>query len=189
VLFSYFYASIILNPREVAENLKKNGSAVQGVKPGKPTSDYLDLIKWIKLVSRYRKCSKIKLMKFSYQIQTIVKAFLLISSIKSILTQQLISHTEIAFSLIETTYHFPTSKILSLMIRRGNLNFFLTSLTDNSSLLLLNGLLNCELESQHHCSDYLTCKNRKKQKTRHFLSESSMSSKIKSVFTSSMILN
>lgn len=44
VLFSYFYASIIINPREVAENLKKNGSAIQGVKPGKPTSDYLDLI-------------------------------------------------------------------------------------------------------------------------------------------------
>jgi len=44
ILFSYFYASIILNPREVAENLKKNGSAIQGVKPGKPTSDYLDLI-------------------------------------------------------------------------------------------------------------------------------------------------
>jgi len=44
MLFSYFYASIILNPREMAENLKKNGSAVQGVKPGKPTSDYLDLI-------------------------------------------------------------------------------------------------------------------------------------------------
>ena len=44
ILFSYFYASIILNPREVAENLKKNGSAIQGVKPGKPTSDYLDRI-------------------------------------------------------------------------------------------------------------------------------------------------
>ena len=44
ILFSYFYASIIINPREVAENLKKNGSAIQGVKPGKPTSDYLDLI-------------------------------------------------------------------------------------------------------------------------------------------------
>ncbi len=44
ILFSYFYASIILNPREIAENLKKNGSAIQGVKPGKPTSDYLDLI-------------------------------------------------------------------------------------------------------------------------------------------------
>lgn len=44
ILFSYFYASIILNPREVAENLKKNGSAIQGVKPGKPTSDYLDLL-------------------------------------------------------------------------------------------------------------------------------------------------
>ena len=44
ILFSYFYASIILNPREIAENLKKNGSAIQGIKPGKPTSDYLDLI-------------------------------------------------------------------------------------------------------------------------------------------------
>ena len=44
ILFSYFYASIILNPREIAENLKKNGSAIQGVKPGKPTGDYLDLI-------------------------------------------------------------------------------------------------------------------------------------------------
>lgn len=44
ILFSYFYASIILNPREVAENLKKNGSAIQGIKPGKPTSDYLDMI-------------------------------------------------------------------------------------------------------------------------------------------------
>lgn len=44
VLFSYFYASIILSPREIAESLKKNGSAIQGVKPGKPTSDFLDKI-------------------------------------------------------------------------------------------------------------------------------------------------
>lgn len=44
ILFSYFYASIILNPREMAENLKKNGSAIQGVKPGKPTGDYLDMV-------------------------------------------------------------------------------------------------------------------------------------------------
>lgn len=44
VLFSYFYSSIIINPRDVAENLKKNGSAIQGIKPGKPTSDYLDMV-------------------------------------------------------------------------------------------------------------------------------------------------
>jgi len=44
LLFTYFYASIVLNPREIAENLKKNGSAVQGVKPGKATHDYLDLL-------------------------------------------------------------------------------------------------------------------------------------------------
>ena len=44
MIFSYFYASIILNPREVAENLKKSGSAIQGIKPGKTTSDFLDIL-------------------------------------------------------------------------------------------------------------------------------------------------
>lgn len=44
MVFSYFYASIILNPREVAENLKKSGSAIQGIKPGKATSDFLDIL-------------------------------------------------------------------------------------------------------------------------------------------------
>ncbi len=42
VLFAFFYASIILNPREMAENLQKGGNAIQGVKPGKPTSEYIE---------------------------------------------------------------------------------------------------------------------------------------------------
>lgn len=44
VAFSFFYATIVTNPREMAENLKKNGSAIEGIKPGKPTCDYLEKI-------------------------------------------------------------------------------------------------------------------------------------------------
>lgn len=44
LMFAFFYASILLNPREMAENLQKGGSAVQGVKPGKPTGDYLEYL-------------------------------------------------------------------------------------------------------------------------------------------------
>lgn len=44
VAFTFFYATIVTNPREMAENLKKGGSAIEGVKPGKPTTDYLEKI-------------------------------------------------------------------------------------------------------------------------------------------------
>lgn len=42
VLFAFFYASILLNPREIAENLQKGGNAIQGVKPGKPTAEFIE---------------------------------------------------------------------------------------------------------------------------------------------------
>ncbi|MDX1918046.1 MAG: preprotein translocase subunit SecY [Candidatus Caenarcaniphilales bacterium] len=42
VTFAFFYASILLNPRDIAENLQKSGSAIQGIKPGKPTSEYIE---------------------------------------------------------------------------------------------------------------------------------------------------
>jgi preprotein translocase subunit SecY len=44
VLFAFFYASILLNPREIAENLQKGGSAIQGIKPGKPTGEYIERV-------------------------------------------------------------------------------------------------------------------------------------------------
>ncbi len=44
VLFAFFYASILLNPREIAENLQKAGSAIQGIKPGKPTGEYIEKV-------------------------------------------------------------------------------------------------------------------------------------------------
>lgn len=44
ILFAYFYTSITFNPLEVANNLKKQGGFIPGIRPGKPTSDYLNKI-------------------------------------------------------------------------------------------------------------------------------------------------
>jgi preprotein translocase subunit SecY len=41
LFFSYFYASLILNPSDVSKNLKKMESSIPGVRPGKATTDYL----------------------------------------------------------------------------------------------------------------------------------------------------
>ena len=41
IAFAYFYLAISFNPVEVANNLKKNGGFVSGIRPGKPTSDYI----------------------------------------------------------------------------------------------------------------------------------------------------
>ena len=41
IAFNYFYVGISFNPVEVANNLKKNGGFIPGIRPGKPTSDYI----------------------------------------------------------------------------------------------------------------------------------------------------
>ncbi|MGB9744262.1 MAG: preprotein translocase subunit SecY [Desulfurella sp.] len=42
--FAYFYTSIAFNPKDVADNLKKNGGFIPGIRPGKYTADFLDWI-------------------------------------------------------------------------------------------------------------------------------------------------
>jgi preprotein translocase subunit SecY len=44
VFFSYFYYSLILNPVDVAQNLKKMGSSIPGIRPGKATSEYIERV-------------------------------------------------------------------------------------------------------------------------------------------------
>ncbi|CZT56032.1 preprotein translocase subunit SecY [Eubacteriaceae bacterium CHKCI005] len=44
IFFSYFYVSIQYNPIEMANNLKKNNGAIPGIRPGKPTSDFISRI-------------------------------------------------------------------------------------------------------------------------------------------------
>ncbi len=44
IMFAYFYTSITFNPLEVANNMKKQGGFIPGIRPGKPTSDYLNKI-------------------------------------------------------------------------------------------------------------------------------------------------
>lgn len=47
IFFSYFYSTIQYNPIEMANNLRKNNGAIPGIRPGRPTSDYL-----MKIISR-----------------------------------------------------------------------------------------------------------------------------------------
>jgi preprotein translocase subunit SecY len=42
--FTYFYTAITFNPNEMAENIKKYGGFIMGIRPGKPTADYLEYI-------------------------------------------------------------------------------------------------------------------------------------------------
>jgi len=42
IYFTYFYTSIIFSPADLADNLKRQGGFIPGVKPGKKTEDYID---------------------------------------------------------------------------------------------------------------------------------------------------
>jgi preprotein translocase subunit SecY len=44
VFFTYFYVAIIFNPMDVAENIKKYGGFVPGLRPGRPTAEYIDKV-------------------------------------------------------------------------------------------------------------------------------------------------
>jgi len=44
IFFTYFYTAVTFNPIEVANNMKKNGGYIPGLRPGKPTADYLDRV-------------------------------------------------------------------------------------------------------------------------------------------------
>lgn len=44
IFFAYFYTSIAFNPMEVADNMKKQGGFIPGIRPGKPTQEYLEKI-------------------------------------------------------------------------------------------------------------------------------------------------
>jgi preprotein translocase subunit SecY len=41
IFFSYFYASLVVNPEDMSRNLKKMGASIPGIRPGKATSDYI----------------------------------------------------------------------------------------------------------------------------------------------------
>ncbi|MFI6918327.1 preprotein translocase subunit SecY [Nonomuraea spiralis] len=44
VFFTYFYVSITFNPAEVADNMKKYGGFIPGIRPGRPTAEYLNFV-------------------------------------------------------------------------------------------------------------------------------------------------
>ncbi|WP_379550999.1 preprotein translocase subunit SecY [Qipengyuania sp. DGS5-3] len=44
IFFAFFYTAVVFNPEETAENLKKNGGFIPGIRPGKRTEEYLDYV-------------------------------------------------------------------------------------------------------------------------------------------------
>ncbi|MGM9306913.1 preprotein translocase subunit SecY, partial [Klebsiella pneumoniae] len=44
IFFSYFYVAITFNPEEVADNMKKYGGFIPGIRAGRPTADYLSFV-------------------------------------------------------------------------------------------------------------------------------------------------
>ena len=44
ILFTYFYTALMVNPKQMAEDMKRNNGFIPGVKPGKKTEEYLDII-------------------------------------------------------------------------------------------------------------------------------------------------
>lgn len=42
VFFTYFYTAVVFNPRDIADNMKKQGGFIPGIRPGKPTQEYID---------------------------------------------------------------------------------------------------------------------------------------------------
>jgi preprotein translocase subunit SecY len=44
VAFTFFYTAIVFHPEEIAENLQKQGGFILGIRPGKPTADYLQYV-------------------------------------------------------------------------------------------------------------------------------------------------
>ncbi|MFQ5498244.1 MAG: preprotein translocase subunit SecY [Candidatus Zixiibacteriota bacterium] len=44
VFFAYFYTAIVFNPMEIADNMRKNGGYIPGIRPGKNTSEYIERI-------------------------------------------------------------------------------------------------------------------------------------------------
>ena len=44
MFFAFFYTAIVFNPTETAENLKKHGGFIPGIRPGERTAEYIDYV-------------------------------------------------------------------------------------------------------------------------------------------------
>lgn len=44
IFFSFFYTAMVFNPSDIAESMKKNGGFILGIRPGKPTSEYIEKV-------------------------------------------------------------------------------------------------------------------------------------------------
>ena len=57
VFFAYFYTSMVFNPEETSDNLRKQGGFIPGVRPGSATTQYIKNVAWWSVHCAYRGCS------------------------------------------------------------------------------------------------------------------------------------
>ena len=78
IFFTYFYTAVTFNVEEVADNLKKSGGYVPGIRPGKPTRDYLDRVLVRLTLAGALFLAVIALMQFYVQDITGVRTYTLV---------------------------------------------------------------------------------------------------------------
>jgi len=44
IFFTFFYTAVVFNPKDIADNMKKQGGFIPGIRPGKPTAEYIDQV-------------------------------------------------------------------------------------------------------------------------------------------------
>jgi len=124
VLFAYFYTAITINTTEIANKLRKKGACIPGIRPGKPTDDYLyDKIKYMTFIGAV-------MLFILTQIPVLITSFSNISSLSIggtsvIIVVGVIMETALAIKteMLNKSYSKNTNKLLFGMSRKSTSNF------------------------------------------------------------------
>jgi len=133
--FAYFYIMISFNPVEVANNIRNNGGAVPGIRPGRPTSDYIK-----KILNRITFIGAIFLCIVSEIPKVVVAIFETIKEVASIQTE--------------------TGAVVDAIVNfyKTGANSFLTVAFSGTSVLIVVGVI---LETVRQLEAQLTMRNYK----------------------------
>ena len=141
-VFAYFYILISFNPTEVANNIRNNGGAVPGIRPGKPTRDYIQkVLNRITLIGAVFLCVVSELPKVLVSLFALSNDFLIVFK------------DNVVFKAISDFYN--TGVYTTAM---GQQHVFLTIAFSGTSVLIVVGVI---LETVRELEAQLTMRNYK----------------------------
>ena len=140
--FAYFYILISFNPVEVANNIRNNGGAVPGIRPGKPTSDYIR-----KILNRITLIGAVFLCIVSELPKVIVSIFSTMVSFDTVASN---GFTQAINKFYDTGYYFNSVT--------GKQHIFMTIAFSGTSVLIVVGVI---LETVRELEAQLTMRNYK----------------------------